>query len=184
MWILMILTMAGSAWMTERLGVHALFGAFLAGVALSRSPAQASNALAKFERFTSIVLLPIFFTSVGLQTSFDLIHGTQLWIYFGFILLVAVVGMWGGTTLAARCTGISWPESTMIGILMNTRGLMEIVILIIGRDAGIISPTMFAMMLLMTLATTCMTTPLLRWYRPDQAQLTTAFQIETPAKNS
>ncbi|HEY5931650.1 MAG TPA: cation:proton antiporter [Nitrospira sp.] len=186
MWVLMLLTMAGSAWITERFGVHALFGAFLAGVALSKSPVMVSKALGKFEGLTSAILLPIFFASVGLRTNFDLIHGTQLWIYVGLILLVAVVGMWGGTTLAARCTGMSWPESTMIGILMNTRGLMEIVILTIGRDIGMISSTMFAMMLLMTLVTTCMTTPLLRWYRPDQARPTAALQLEMPdrVKNS
>jgi Kef-type K+ transport system membrane component KefB len=141
---------------------------------------MASNALGKFEGLTSAVLLPIFFASIGLQTNFDLIHGTQLWIYSALILLIAVVGMWGGTTHAARCTGMSWPESTLIGILMNTRGLMEIVILTIGRDVGIISSTMFAMMLLMTLVTTCMTTPLLRWYHPDRVGQTAALRLEMP----
>ena len=180
MWVLMLLTMAVSAWITEKLGVHALFGAFLAGVALSKSPVMASNALAKFESLTSTVLLPIFFASVGLRTSFQLIHGTQLWIYLGFILLVAVAGMWGGTTFAARCTGMTWSESTTIGVLMNTRGLMEIVILSIGRDVGIISSTMFAMMLLMTLITTCMTTPLLRLYPPDRVRQTASHRLEMP----
>ena len=180
MWILMLLTMTGSAWITERLGVHALFGAFLAGVALSKSPIPASNALTKFESFTAAVLLPIFFASVGLRTSFGLIYGTQLWIYFGLILLVAVVGMWGGTTIAARLAGMPWAESTTIGILMNTRGLMEIVILSIGRDVGIISSTMFAIMLLMTLVTTGMATPLLRLYRPDRVRQTVPHRIEMP----
>lgn len=165
---LMLLTMVGSAWITEWLGVHALFGAFLAGVALPKWPDFVSEVSAKLEGVTIAILLPIFFASTGLRTSFGLIHGTDLWIYFGLILLVAVAGMWGGTTLAARYAGMSWGESTTIGILMNTRGLMEIVILTIGRDIGVISSTMFAMMLLMALATTCMTTPLLRWCRPDQ----------------
>jgi len=91
-----------------------------------------------------------------------------------------VVGMWGGTTLAARYVGMSWAESTTIGILMNTRGLMEIVILTIGRDIGVISSTMFAMMLLMALATTCMTTPLLRWCRPHQIREPAPSQLELP----
>jgi Kef-type K+ transport system membrane component KefB len=164
---LMLLTMVGSAWITEWLGIHALFGAFLAGVALPKWPGLAAEVSAKLEGVTTAILLPIFFASTGLQTRFGLIHGTNLWICFGLILLVAVVGMWGGTTLAARFTGMSWVESNTIGILMNTRGLMEIVILTIGRDIGVISPTMFALMLLMALATTCMTTPLLRWCRPD-----------------
>lgn len=177
---LILLTLVGSAWMTEWFGVHALFGAFLAGVALAKEPSIVSEVSTKLEGITTAILLPIFFASTGLRTSFGLIYGTDLWIYFGLILLVAVVGMWGGTTLAARCTGMSWAESTTIGILMNTRGLMEIVILTIGRDMGVISSTMFAMMLLMTLATTCMTTPLLRWCRPDQIRLPPTSQPELP----
>ncbi len=175
-----LLTMAGSAWITEWIGVHALFGAFLAGVALPKGPDFASEVSAKLEGVTTTILLPIFFASTGLQTGFGLIHGTNLWICFGLILLVAVVGMWGGTTLAARFTGMSWVESNTIGILMNTRGLMEIVILTIGRDVGVISSTMFALMLLMALATTCMTTPLLRWYRPDQMRQPAPSRIELP----
>jgi len=177
---LILLTLAGSAWMTEWFGVHALFGAFLAGVALSKGSDLVSEVSAKLEGVTTVILLPIFFASTGLRANFGLIYGTDLWIYFGLILLVAVVGMWGGTTLAARCAGMSWAESTTIGILMNTRGLMEIVILTIGRDMGVISSTMFAMMLLMTLATTCMTTPLLRWCRPDQVRLPPTSQPELP----
>jgi Kef-type K+ transport system membrane component KefB len=177
---LILLTLVGSAWMTEWFGVHALFGAFLAGVALPKGSDLVSEVSAKLESVTTVILLPIFFAFTGLRTNFGLIYGTDLWIYFGLILLVAVVGMWGGTTLAARCTGMSWAESTTIGILMNTRGLMEIVILTIGRDMGVISSTMFAMMLLMTLATTCMTTPLLRWCRPDQVRLPPTSPPELP----
>jgi len=177
---LILLTLVGSAWMTEWFGVHALFGAFLAGVALPKGSDLVSEVSARLEGITTTILLPIFFVSTGLRTNVGLIYGTDLWIYFGLILLVAVVGMWGGTTLAARCAGMSWAESTTIGILMNTRGLMEIVILTIGRDMGVISSTMFAMMLLMTLATTCMTTPLLRWCRPDQVRLPPTSQPELP----
>jgi Kef-type K+ transport system membrane component KefB len=177
---LMLLTMVGSAWITESLGVHALFGAFLAGVALPKGPDFVSEVSGKLEGVTTAILLPIFFASTGLRTSFGLIYGTDLWIYFGLILLVAVVGMWGGTTLAARCVGMSWAESTTIGILMNTRGLMEIVILTIGRDIGVISSTMFALMLLMALATTFMTTPLLRWCRPDRIRQPATSQLELP----
>jgi Kef-type K+ transport system membrane component KefB len=177
---LMLLTMVGSAWITESLGVHALFGAFLAGVALPKGTDFVSEVSGKLEGVTTAILLPIFFVSTGLRTSFGLIYGTDLWIYFGLILLVAVVGMWGGTTLAARCVGMSWAESTTIGILMNTRGLMEIVILTIGRDIGVISSTMFALMLLMALATTCMTTPLLRWCRPDYIRQPATSQLELP----
>ena len=177
---LMLLAMVGSAWITEWLGVHALFGAFLAGVALPKDSDLVSDVSAKLDGVTTTILLPIFFASTGLRTSFGLIHGTELWYYFGLILLVAVVGMWGGTTLAARFAGMPWVESTTIGILMNTRGLMEIVILNIGRDMGIISTTMFAMMVLMTLATTFMTMPLLRWCRPYQIRQPATPQHELP----
>ena len=177
---LMLLTMAASAWLTEWFGVHALFGAFLAGVALPKGQNLVSEVTAKLEGITTTILLPIFFASIGLRTSFGLIHGTELWIYLGLILLVAVVGMWGGTTLAARFTGMSWAESTTIGILMNTRGLMEIVILTIGRDIGVISSTMYAMMLIMALVTTCMTTPMLRWCRSDQTRQPATFQLNLP----
>jgi len=177
---LMLLAMVGSAWITEWLGVHALFGAFLAGVALPKDSDFVSDVSAKLDGVTTAILLPIFFASTGLRTSFGLIHGTEPWFYFGLILLVAVVGTWGGTTLAARFAGMSWVESTTIGILMNTRGLMEIVILNIGREMGIISSTMFAMMVLMTLATTFMTMPLLRWCRPYQIRQPATSQHELP----
>ena len=177
---LMLLTMAASAWLTEWFGVHALFGAFLAGVALPKGQNLVSEVTAKLEGITTTILLPIFFASIGLRTSFGLIHGTELWIYLGLILLVAVVGMWGGTTLAARFTGMSWAESTTIGILMNTRGLMEVVILTIGRDIGVISSTMYAMMLIMALVTTCMTTPMLRWCHSDQTRQPATFQHNLP----
>ena len=91
-----------------------------------------------------------------------------MWLYFGLIMLVAVTAMCGGTTLAARLVGISWAEGITLGVLMNTRGIMEIVILNIGHDIGVISSTMFAMMLLMALVTTGMTMPLLRLCRPYQ----------------
>jgi Kef-type K+ transport system membrane component KefB len=110
------------------------------------------------------LLLPLYFACTGLRTSLGLIQGAEMWWYFGLIMLVAVTGMCGGTTMAARFAGMSWREAATIGILLNTRGIMEIVILNIGRDIGVISSTMFAMMLLMALATTCMTMPLLRWW--------------------
>lgn len=178
---LILLAIAGSAWMTEWFGVHALFGAFLAGVALPKTPDFVSDLSAKFEGVTTAVLLPIFFASTGLRTSFGLIQGTDLWVSFSLILLVAVAGMWGGTALAARWTGMSWSESNAIGILMNTRGLMEIVILTIGLDIGAISSAMYGLMLLMAITTTCMTSPLLRWWCPDQRRQPVPSQAERSA---
>jgi Kef-type K+ transport system membrane component KefB len=160
-----LLTLVGSAWITEWLGIHALFGAFLAGACMPKDPGFVTEISGKLEGVTMGLLIPIYFASTGLRTGLSLIHGAELWWYFGLILLVAVMGTGGGTTIAARLVGMSWQEAATIGILMNTRGIMEIVILNMGRDIGVISPTMFAMMLLMALTTSCMTMPLLRWCR-------------------
>lgn len=164
----LLLTMAVSAWVTEWLGIHALFGAFLAGAVMPKDLGFVSEVSARLDNVTMVLLLPLYFASTGLQTSFALIHGVQMWLDFGFIMLVAVVAMCGGTTLAGRLVGISWTDAVTLGVLMNTRGIMEIVILNIGRDIGVISSTMFAMMLLMALITTGMTMPLLRLWRPYQ----------------
>ena len=176
----LLLTMAVSAWITEWLGIHALFGAFLAGAVMSKDPGFGSEVSAKLEDVTMALLLPLYFACTGLRTSLDLIQGAEMWLYFGLIMLVAVTGMCGGTTMAARLVGMSWTEAATIGILMNTRGIMEIVILNIGRDIGVISSTMFAMMLLMAFATTCMTMPLLRWCRPYEFRQPVMSQHEQP----
>jgi Kef-type K+ transport system membrane component KefB len=89
-----------------------------------------------------------------------------MWGHAALIILVAVAGKWGGSTLAARFTGMTWREAGAVGVLMNTRGLMELVILNIGLDIGVISPALFAMMVLMALVTTFMTSPLLEWIYP------------------
>jgi len=109
------------------------------------------------------MLLPLFFVFTGLRTHVGLLNQGGLWLSFGLILLVAVAGKFGGSTLAARFTGQSWKDSLSIGALMNTRGLMELIVLNIGYDMGILSPEIFAMMVLMALITTMMTSPALHW---------------------
>ena len=163
---LVLLGLLGSAATTEWLGVHALFGAFLFGAILPRDRAFVRDLTAKMEDLTVVFFLPLFFASTGLKTSIGLVSGSELWGYFGLVMLVAVAGKFGGSTLAARLTGLSWRESGALGVLMNTRGLMELVILTIGLELGVISPALFAMMVLMALATTFMTTPLLEWIYP------------------
>ena len=165
---LVLLGLLGSAATTEWLGVHALFGAFLFGAILPRDRAFVRDLTAKMEDLTVVFFLPLFFASTGLRTSIGLVSGSELWGYFGLVMLVAVAGKFGGSALAARLTGLSWRESGALGVLMNTRGLMELVILTIGLDLGVISPALFAMMVLMALATTFMTTPLLEWIYPSR----------------
>ena len=121
----------------------------------------------KFEALIVVLLLPIYFALTGLRSSIFLISGAKMWIYCAVIIVLAVVGKWGGSMFSARLNGMSWRESAAVGILMNTRGLVELVILNIGLDLGILSPALFSIMVLMALVTTLMTTPLLRWVYPE-----------------
>src|SRR5262245_4085316 len=158
---IILLLVFASSWVTESLGIHALFGAFLMGAVM---PTRFVEALSeKLEDVTVVLLLPLFFAYTGLRTSITLVSGAEMWFYCLLIIVVAITGKMGGATLAARATGQSWRDAGALGILMNTRGLMELVILNIGLDIGVISPAVFAMMVMMTLITTSMTTPLLKW---------------------
>lgn len=156
-----ILVALGGAWVTEWLGVHALFGAFLVGVAMPKHPGLTRALLDRLEELLVVLLLPLFFAFTGLRTKLGLISGADLWLICGLIIAVAIAGKLGGSTLAARASGLTWRESTAVGVLMNTRGLVELVFLNIGLELGVLSPTLFAMMVLMALVTTLMTTPLL-----------------------
>jgi Kef-type K+ transport system membrane component KefB len=152
-----------AAWATETIGSHPIFGAFLMGMVMPRSPQLTSALVSKLEGVTTRFLLPIFFAIAGLETRVAL--GVQPMLWWGLaalVLVTAVVGKWGSSTIAARALGLSWRDSNALGILMNTRGLTELVILGIGRSLGVLSAAMFTMMVLMALATTLMATPLLR----------------------
>lgn len=157
---ILLIFMFFSAWTTEWLGVHALFGAFFAGVVLNRDAALARNVAEKLGTVTT-VLLPLFFAFTGLRTSVRLLNGSALWFYCFLIILVAVLGKLVGSAVSARSMGMEWRAALSVGILMNTRGLVELVILNVGLDLGVISPTLFSMMVIMALVTTLMTTPLL-----------------------
>lgn len=161
-----LLLVLASAWTTEWLGIHALFGAFCLGAVMPKDRGFVHELAGKLEHVTVVLLLPLFFANAGLRTSIGLVSGAEMWGFFGLIMLVAVAGKLGGSSLAARFTGLSWREAGAVGILMNTRGLMELVILTIGLDLGVISPALFAMMVMMALATTFMTTPALQWLYP------------------
>lgn len=152
-----------SGLITEWLGIHALFGAFLIGAIMPKHHGFVHALTQKLEDTAVVLLLPLFFAFTGLRTSIGLVSGIEMWFYCFIIILVAIAGKFGGSTLAARITGLSWKESGALGVLMNTRGLMELVVLNIGLDIGILSPAMFTMMVIMALVTTFMTAPLLEW---------------------
>jgi Kef-type K+ transport system membrane component KefB len=156
-----IVSLFVAAWITERLGIHALFGAFLCGAIMPKGGPFAAAVRGRFEDMMVVILLPIFFALTGLRTSVGLIDGADLWGYCLLVVVVAIAGKLGGAAIAARVTGMSWRDASMLGVLMNTRGLMELVILNIGLDLGILSAPLFAMLVLMALATTFMTSPLL-----------------------
>jgi Kef-type K+ transport system membrane component KefB len=117
----------------------------------------------KLNDLAVVLLLPIFFAFTGLRTSIGMVSGGEMWLFTFLIVLVAVTGKFGGSSLAAHWSGMPWRESNALGILMNTRGLMELVLLNIGLDIGVLSPALFTMMVLMALITTFMTSPLLEW---------------------
>ncbi|MDF2456756.1 MAG: Na+/H+-exchanging protein [Cytophagaceae bacterium] len=150
-----------SSFTTEVIGIHALFGAFLAGVIMPSNMNFRNIFIEKIEDVSLVLLLPLFFVFTGLRTQIGLLNDIYLWQICGLIVLVAVVGKFLGSALSARYVGQSWRDSLTIGALMNTRGLMELVVLNIGYDLGVLSPEVFAMMVIMALATTLMTGPAL-----------------------
>jgi Kef-type K+ transport system membrane component KefB len=160
---LILLLVIISSWLTELLGVHELFGAFIAGVVLPKEHGFVQTITDKLNDLTVVLLLPIFFALTGLRTSISLLNEPGLWLFTGLIILVAITGKFGGAAAAARYSGMSWRESGAVGVLMNTRGLMELVLLNIGLEIGVISPALFAMLVLMAITTTFMTAPLLEW---------------------
>ncbi len=156
--ILLVVLLAALA--TEGIGIHALFGAFLLGAVLPHDSRVAQEVTAKSKDLVTVLLLPAFFAFSGMRTQIQLMSGWESWFWCGVIIVVATVGKFGGTFVAARLTGLNWRESTILGTLMNTRGLMELIVLNIGLDLGMISPTLFAMMVVMALVTTAATGPI------------------------
>jgi len=173
---LILLLVLASGWITESLGVHALFGAFLAGVVMPRHHGLSQEIWQKVEALIVTLLLPIYFAFRGLRSSFFLIAGAEMWLYCAVIIALAIVGKLCGSLFAARITGMPWREAAAVGVLMNTRGLVELVILNIGLDLGVLSPALFSIMVLMALVTTFMTSPLLSWIYPERL-----VRMKTPA---
>jgi Kef-type K+ transport system membrane component KefB len=138
-----------------------LFGAFVAGLIVPKNEPMIGEVVERMESLSLALLLPLFFALTGLRTRIDLLTGNSMWGYAAAIIAVAVFGKLAGGALAAKASGMNWKDSLGLGILMNTRGLVELVLLNAGLDLGILSPPLFTIMVIMALVTTFMTTPIL-----------------------
>jgi Kef-type K+ transport system membrane component KefB len=150
-----------SALATEYIGIHAIFGAFAVGAIIPADSKIAKQLLHRLEDFVVVLFLPTFFAYTGMRTHVELVNGAGQWLLCLLIIVTACVGKFGGSFAAARISGIGWRDSAALGVLMNTRGLMELIVLNIGLDLKVISPTLFAMLVIMAIVTTMATTPIL-----------------------
>jgi Kef-type K+ transport system membrane component KefB len=150
---------------TEWIGIHALFGAFLLGAVIPYDSPVAIQVREKLEDTVVVLLLPAFFAFTGLRTQIGLLQGPHQWMVCGFIVMLASLGKFGGSFVAARLTGLNSNTAASVGVLLNTRGLMELIVLNLGLDLGIVSPALFAMCVIMALVTTLATSPLLFYLR-------------------
>ncbi|MEH1874034.1 cation:proton antiporter [Nostoc sp.] len=162
------MAVVASALITELIGIHLIFGAFLLGAAMPKNEDLVRELAVKTEDFVLIFLLPIFFAYSGLKTQIGLLNRPELWLLCALVLAVAIAGKYIGTYVAARVSGISKREASALGWLMNTRGLTELIVLNIGLELKVISPLIFTMLVIMALVTTFMTSPLLEWTYPKK----------------
>jgi Kef-type K+ transport system membrane component KefB len=159
--VVLILTL-GCSIITDTIGIQIIFGAFLLGATLPKDSPGVRKLVDRVESFAIVLLLPMFFTQVGLDTKVGTLGlNPALWLVCLLVIAVAVVGKFGGSMVAARSSGLSWRESSALAVLMNCRGLTELVVLKLGLDFGIISSTLFTMLVIMALVTTAATAPLL-----------------------
>ena len=156
-----------SALITEWIGIHAIFGAFLMGAVIPHDSRLAHALEERIENLVTILLLPAFFAFAGMRTEIGLIANWTGWLTCAAIIVVATIGKFGGTLASARLAGHEWRTATGLGVLMNTRGLMELIVLNVGLDLGVISPTLFTMMVVIAIVTTMATTPVLRMLVPE-----------------
>jgi len=158
---LVFLILFCSAYFSEIIGIHTLFGAFVAGVIMPQNLQFKKVLTEKIEDVSLVLLLPLFFVLTGLRTHIGLLNDSHLWAICGLVTFVAIAGKFGGATISAKFAGFSWHDSLSVGALMNTRGLMELIVLNIGYDLGVLSGTIFAMLVLMAIFTTFMVGPIL-----------------------
>ena len=180
------ITLLLSAYVAELIGIHALFGAFMAGIIMPANAGFRSLFIEKIEDVAVVLLLPLFFVFTGLRTQISLLNDISLWKACAAIICIAIAGKFLGSSLSARFVGQSWRQSLVIGALMNTRGLMELVVLNIGYDLGVLTPEVFAMMVIMALFTTFMTGPSLDlinyFYRKKDVAIPSASVVNTSKK--
>ncbi len=169
-----------SASATELIGIHAVFGAFALGAVIPHDSGMARELTDRLEDIVVVLLLPAFFAYTGLRTQIGLVSGYEQWMMCALIVVVASAGKFGGSVVAARLTGLDWRDSSALGVLMNTRGLMELIVLNIGLEMNVISPTLFAMLVIMALVTTFATTPILHLItRRQVAELEPSAELGT-----
>lgn len=171
-----------SALATEAIGIHAIFGAFLLGTVIPHDSRLARVLNERIEDLVTILMLPAFFAFTGMRTEMGLVAGWNDWLTCLAIIAVATLGKFGGALVAARVAGYQWRMAASLGVLMNTRGLMELIVLNVGLDLGVISPTLFTMLVVMALGTTIATTPILSRLFPEaRARLVEKKVSRTPA---
>jgi Kef-type K+ transport system membrane component KefB len=156
-----------SALATEAIGVHAIFGAFLLGAVIPHDSRLAGVLEERIEYLVTILLLPAFFAFTGMRTEVGLLSGWNAWLTCGAVVVVATVGKFGGALVGARIARYDWQTAASLATLMNTRGLMELIVLNVGLDLGVISPTLFTMLVIMAIVTTMATTPVLTVVMPE-----------------
>jgi Kef-type K+ transport system membrane component KefB/nucleotide-binding universal stress UspA family protein len=183
-----------SALITELIGIHLIFGAFLLGAMMPKHVGLTRELAEKTEDFVLTFLLPVFFAYSGLRTQIGLLNSPKLWLLCGLIVVIAIAGKYFGAYIAARVGGIENREASALGWLMNTRGLTELIVLNIGLSLNVISPVLFTMLVIMALVTTFMTSPLLEWtypkhlirqdrIQPDLEDLEPDYRILVPIAN-
>jgi Kef-type K+ transport system membrane component KefB len=154
-----------SALTTEYIGIHALFGAFIFGAVIPHDSELARDVQRRLEDVVKVLLLPVFFAFTGMRTQIALLDDPLHWAALAVVIAVACAGKFGGASIAARLSGLGWRDAASVGVLMNTRGLMQLIVLNIGLDLRVLSPSLFAIMVIMALVTTFATTPLLNMLR-------------------
>ncbi|MBA3831087.1 MAG: cation:proton antiporter [Chthoniobacterales bacterium] len=174
---IVIAIVLASALCTQLLGIRALFGSFVAGLIMPTASGFRGKLGVRIENISSVLLLPVFFAFSGLRTEIGLLHDRSDWLICLLIIAVATIGKLGGSSLAARLTGMKWRESFQLGALMNTRGLMELIALNLGYELHILSQRVFSMLVLMALVTTIMTGPLLSLFGHRRGGGVTQAQI-------
>ncbi|KAG2182863.1 hypothetical protein INT44_005844 [Umbelopsis vinacea] len=166
-----------SAFVTDIIGIHPIFGGFLAGVIIPHERGLAVKITEKIEDIINIIFLPLYFALSGLKTQIGLLDSGEVWGYVFLVIFVACFGKITGCTAAARINGMNWRESFTVGFLMNCKGLVELIVLNIGKDAGVLNDQTFVIMVVMAIVTTCMTTPAVLWLYPESYQRQRAREL-------